>query len=146
MRVLDLSGGGIEPATVRMPDGKEYPLRLVRAHAASAALEDRMLRLSQLWEDAPAGGENAGPEDRVERHRLLEEAAIEIIDCPPDLVRRLHPVGQTRVVQLYFELQREALDPTATSGASSSAAPSSSPPSTDSSAADSPSGSEPAPA
>lgn len=143
-RTLDLSTGGIPAARVIMPDGKTYPLRVVRPYAESAALEDRMLRLGQLIEAADGDSDQA-IKDRVERHRLLEESVIDIVDCPPDLVRQLHPVGQTQVVRLYYELQREALDPTDDAAApASSAAPSSSPPSTDTTAASSPSGSEPA--
>lgn len=144
LRTLDLSTGGIAPAQVIMPDGRAYPLRVVRPYAESAALEDRMLRLGQLIEAAEGDSDQAA-EDRVERHRLLEESVIEIVDCPPDLVRQLHPVGQTRIVRLYYEVQREALDPTDDAAApASSAAPSSSLPSIDTTAARSPSGSEPA--
>ena len=135
------------PAVVRMPDGQEYRLRVIRPHAESAELESKMVRLSQLWEESPAGDAPAKEpaaertDDRVERHRLLEEAAIEIIDCPPDLVRQLHPIGQTRVVQLYYRLQREALDPTDPGAAPDSAASSTSPSSSAFSEAPSPSGS-----
>ena len=106
--VLDLSA---QPkAGVVMPDGAEYPLRLVREFEAGADLEERLARLRDLSLKISDDAELTRDE-RIEMLRLAAECAAEVVDAPPEVVSTLSSTQQIAVCLHYSQVAQSAMDP-----------------------------------